>query len=103
MTEEKRKTVVKSWNEWDPLKHVILGRADGSMIQAPEIAVQRDWPEDGYPLGKYGPYPQEMIDMANEELDNCARILESRGIRVDRPTTIDVSQYVQTSDRKPGW
>jgi glycine amidinotransferase len=102
MTEERRKTVVKSWNEWDPLKHVILGRADGTMVQAPEIAVQRDWPKDGYPLGKYGPYPQEMIDMANEELDNCAKILESRGIRVDRPTPIDFSQVVQTPDWKQG-
>ena len=26
------KTVVNSWNEWDPLKHVILGRADGCCI-----------------------------------------------------------------------
>ena len=102
MAKQNRKTVVSSWNEWDPLKHVILGRADGTMVQAPEIAVQRDWPEDGYPLGKYGPYPQEMIAAANEELDNCARILESRGIRVDRPTPIDFSQPVQTPDWKQG-
>jgi hypothetical protein len=27
MTEE-GKTVVNSWNEWDPLKHVIVGIAD---------------------------------------------------------------------------
>jgi len=26
------KTIVNSWNEWDPLKHVILGRADGCCI-----------------------------------------------------------------------
>jgi glycine amidinotransferase len=102
MNQKSQKTVVNSWNEWDPLKHIILGRADGTMIQAPEIAVQRDWPEDGYPLGKYGPYPQEMVDMANEELDNCAKILESRGIRVDRPTPIDFSQEVQTPDWKQG-
>ncbi len=62
MTQTARKTVVCSWNEWDPLKHVIVSRADGTMIQAPEIAVERDWPEDGFPLGKYGPYPQEMVD-----------------------------------------
>ena len=37
-------TVVNSWNEWDPLKHVIVGRADGTMVQAPEPAVRRDWP-----------------------------------------------------------
>ena len=24
-----KKTIVSSWNEWDPLKHVIVGRADG--------------------------------------------------------------------------
>ena len=23
------KTIVNSWNEWDPLKHVIVGKADG--------------------------------------------------------------------------
>ena len=28
MTEE-GKTIVNSWNEWDPLKHVIVGVADG--------------------------------------------------------------------------
>ncbi len=88
MTQTARKTVVCSWNEWDPLKHVIVSRADGTMIQAPEIAVERDWPEDGFPLGKY-PYPQEMVDAANEELDNFQQILEKRGIRVDRPTPID--------------
>ena len=93
-----RKTVVNAWNEWDPLGHVIVGRADGTMIQAPEPAVQRDWSEDGFPLGTYGAYPQEMQDRANEELDGFARILEARGIRVDRPTPVDFSQVVQTPD-----
>ena len=32
------KTIVNSWNEWDPLKHVIVGRADGTCIPAPEPA-----------------------------------------------------------------
>ncbi len=98
MTKEKPKTIVSSWNEWDPLKHVIVGRADGTMIQAPELAIQRDYPEDGFPLGTYGPYPQEMVDKANEQLDNFSNMLENRGIRVDRPTPIDFSQKVQTPD-----
>ena len=25
-------TIVNSWNEWDPLKHVIVGKADGTCI-----------------------------------------------------------------------
>lgn len=98
MGNETKKTVVNSWNEWDPLKHVIVGRADGTMIQAPELAVQREWPEYGFTSGKYGPYPKEMEEKANEQLDNLARILEQRGIRVDRPTPIDFSQAVQTPD-----
>ena len=98
MAGRKKRTVVNSWNEWDPLKHVIVGRADGTMIQAPEPAVVRDWPKDGFPAGTYGPLPKEMEAKANEQLDNFARILEKRGIRVDRPTPIDFSQTVQTPD-----
>ena len=99
MTEDaSRKTVVNSWNEWDSLKHIIVGRADGTMVQAPELAVQREWPEQGFPLGTYGPLPKEMEEKANEQLDNFAKILESRGIRVDRPTPLDFSQTVQTPD-----
>ena len=100
MMQETQKTVVNCWNEWDPLKHVILGRADGTMVQAPEPAIERDWPDDGFPLGTYGPLPQEMADKANEQLDNFGKILESRGIRVDRPTPLDFSQTVQTPDWK---
>jgi len=80
------KTVVSSWNEWDPLKHVIVGDATGTMVQAAEIAVQRDWPADGFPAGTYGPYPEDMTTQAKEQMDNFAKLLESRGIRVDRPT-----------------
>ena len=98
MTDKNQKTIVSSWNEWDPLKHVIVGRADGSMVQAPEPAIQRVWPDHGFPEGTYGPMPKEMVAKANEQLDNFAKILESRGIRVDRPTPLDFSQKVQTPD-----
>ena len=98
MAKGNTKTKVCSWNEWDPLKHVIVGRAEGTMVQAPETAVQRDWPEQGFTKGKYGLYPQEMIDKAAEQMDDFAAMLEKRGIRVDRPTLLDFSQKVQTPD-----
>lgn len=97
-TETKTKTVVSSWNEWDPLKHVIVGRADGTVVQAPEPACVRDWPNYGFPKGTYGPLPKEMEEKANEQLDNFAKLLEGRGIKVDRPTPIDFTQKVQTPD-----
>ncbi|MGD8457055.1 MAG: serine/threonine protein kinase [Anaerolineales bacterium] len=98
MPDKRAKTVVNSWNEWDPLKHIIVGRADGTMVQAPEPACQRNFPEYGFPLGTYGPLPEEMEEKAKEQLDNFAAMLEKRGIRVDRPTPMDFSQTVQTPD-----
>ena len=40
------KIIVNSWNEWDPLKHVIVGKADGVCIPAPEPALDAKVPED---------------------------------------------------------
>jgi glycine amidinotransferase len=68
------------------------------MVQAPELAVQREWSEYGFPLGEFGPYPEEMTEKANQQLDNFTSILEKRGIRVDRPSPLDFSQVVQTPD-----
>ncbi len=96
--EQRPRTKVCSWNEWDPLKHVIVGVATGTMVQAPEPAMQRNWPQYGFPYPTYGPLPKEMEEKANEQLDQFAALLEKRGIRVDRPTPLDFSQRVQTPD-----
>jgi glycine amidinotransferase len=93
-------TKVNAWNEWDPLRHVVVGRADGTMVQAPEPAVFRDWPEQGFPRGKFGALPDEMTAAANEQLDGFARLLTGRGIRVDRPEPLDFAQPVCTPDWK---
>ncbi len=76
--------IVNSWNEWDPLKRVIVGRPEGTNVPAPEPAWWYDLPLGGYPLGSYGPFPQEMVDAANEQMNYFVSVLESRGIIVDR-------------------
>ena len=86
------KTIVNSWNEWDPLKHVIVGRADGTCIPAPEPALDAKVPEDSDMRGQYGPRTKDTVDKANELLNNFSSILEKRGIKVDRPTPIDFNQ-----------
>ena len=100
MTEETGKTVVNSWNEWDPLKHVIVGVADGCMIPPPEPALECKVPIDSDMRGRWGPRPQETVDKANAQLDNFVNLLRKRGIRVDRPTPIDFSQPISTPDWK---
>jgi glycine amidinotransferase len=91
-------TRVNSWNEWDPLKHVIVGRADGCCIPPPEPALDAKVPEDSDMRGQWGPRPRETVDKANAQLDALVAILEARGVRVDRPEPIDFSQPAQTPD-----
>ena len=92
------KTVVNSWNEWDPLKHIIIGKADYCCIPWPEPALDGKVPEDSVMKGMNGPRPQETVEKANEQLDNLARILESRGVRVDRPTPLQWNRAIDTPD-----
>ncbi|MEV0006070.1 serine/threonine protein kinase [Micromonospora sp. NPDC050980] len=89
---------VNAWNEWDPLRHIIVGRADGTVVQAAEPAVYRDWPQDGFPQGTWGPLPDDMVARANEQLDNFAESLRRRGVTVDRPQPLDFSQPVATPE-----
>ena len=94
------KTVVNSWNEWDPLRHVIVGRADNCCIPAPEPAVDVKIPKDSDMKGHYGPRTQETIDRGNELLDKFVGILKKKGIRVDRPTPLKFNSEIGTPDWK---
>ena len=98
MNKKKMKTVVNSWNEWDPLKHVIVGRADGCCIPSSEPAVDGKVPEDSDMRGKFGTRPKDTIDRANELLDSFVNLLEKRGIVVDRPVPIDFNKPTSTPD-----
>ncbi len=95
-------THVESWTEWDPLAHVIVGRADGGQIPPPEPALDAKVPEDSDMRGAHGPRTEEAVARANELLDRFAALLEGRGIRVDRPTPIDFSEPVRTPDFETG-
>ena len=95
---EKNKTIVNSWNEWDPLKHVIVGRANGTCIPAPEPALDAKVPEDSDMRGQFGPRTKDTVDKANQLLDDFAQMLEKRGIKVDRHSPINFNQKTSTPD-----
>jgi glycine amidinotransferase len=78
--------IVNSWTEFQPLKRVIVGRPEGSHVFAPEPGSQLDMPSGGFPLGTWGPFPQELVDAANEQMDYFVEKLEERGVIVDRVT-----------------
>ncbi len=85
-----QKTVVNSWNEWDPLKHVIVGVADGCFIPPSEPASECKIPIGSDMKGHWVPRPQETVEKANIQLDNFADIMRKRGTRVDRPTPFEI-------------
>ena len=97
-----KKTVVNSWNDFDPLTHVIVGRADHTCIPPSEPATEAKIPEDSDMRGAWGPRPLSTVERANAQLDDLAALLEGRGIRVDRPTPIQWNQAVHTPDFSTG-
>jgi len=95
-------TLVSSWNDFDPLKHAIVGRADFTCIPPSEPATEAKVPEDSDMRGMWGPRPLATVERANAQLDNLVSLLESRGVRVDRPEPIQWNQAVNTPDFTTG-
>ena len=73
---------VWSPDEFSRLKRVLIGRPEGTNMPAPEPAWRYDVP--GCKLPSHMPFPQEMVDAANEQMDYFVGMLENRGILVDR-------------------
>ena len=96
------KTVVNSWNDFDSLCHVIVGRADFTCIPPTEPATEAKIPEDSDMRGLWGPRPLHTVEAANRQLDTLTQALESKGVRVDRPTPIQWNQAVTTPDFMTG-
>ena len=61
-------TIVNSWNEWDPLKHVIVGTVEHSNIPPMEPALEPKISKDSGMARSHGPRPSEAIEKANINL-----------------------------------
>lgn len=95
--------VVNSHNEWDPLEEVIVGRVEGSTIPEWHVAGKAVWPQkwwEMYQTKSGQPFPQELIEGAQKELDYLAQVLEGEGVKVRRPEVNegDFDTPVQTPD-----
>ena len=97
--------MVNVYNEWDPLREVIVGIATGAQIpqvrdhclHCIEYALQSDEEFAEIPTG---PYPQQIIEETNEDLDKFSDDLTKMGIRVHRPQLADFSEIYETADWK---
>jgi glycine amidinotransferase len=83
--------MISSFNEWDPLKRIIVGDATHANwpTNDPVFKLESEkttWKETPVPTG---PVPQWIIDEANEDLDGLATTLMSLGVEVVRPDPLN--------------
>lgn len=79
---------VWSCNEWDPLEEVIVGNPFNARFPYPDKSTQvAEYPD--LPLNQIpcGPFPEKIIEEAEEDLQEFIAALESRGVIVKRPET----------------
>jgi len=84
-----------SKNEWDPLQKVIVGSATNAMIPELDISLRTiNYADVTDPtLIPCGPYPQVVIDEANEDLENFCNLLKSENVTVVRPDDNIIPEY----------
>ncbi len=94
-------------NDWDPLEEIVVGTADNARVPTLDLST-RSFSYANYDLtlieGLEGPTKQWIIDEANEDLDGFSKVLESLGVKVRRPKSIDHSKKFSSPDWKTtGW
>ena len=82
---------IHSWNEWDPLREIVVGSATGANWPSSDPvfaqeASKTQWHETPIPSG---PVSQWIIDETNEDLEGLCRILRTAGVQVHRPRPND--------------
>ena len=79
--------MIKSFNEWDKLREVVVGCADfANFSREDPVYNSSPTPDESNPQG---PVDQRIIDEANEDLDNLVNILTQAGVTVHRPAPLD--------------
>lgn len=87
--------MISSFNEWDPLKKIIVGDATNANwpIHDPVFSLESQkttWTETPVPSG---PVPDWIIDETNEDLDSLANTLTSLGVEVFRPESFNFQSH----------
>ncbi len=98
---------IVSNNDWDPLKEIIVGRADKARVPTVDLSTM-SMSYTNYDMEKIKPlegeYPQWLIDEANEDAEELCSVLTRAGVVVHRPEYIDHSKKFSTPDwTTTGW
>lgn len=87
-----------SCNEWDPLEEVIVGTAEGAQVPRMDKSLHcinyAQLADTSEVVS--GPYPQWILDEAEEDLEQLADTLRKLGVKVRRPDQTDLRAPVRT-------
>lgn len=98
---------ISTHNDWDPLKEIIVGRADGARIPTVDVSTM-SFSYAGHNINDIkkieGPHPKWLIDEANEDINQLVNVLQKCGVKVHRPEILDTSVEFSTPEWKTtGW
>ena len=81
-------STVWSCNEWDQLEEVIIGNPLNARFPTADLSAQlAEFPDRPVAEIPRGPFPQQIIEETQQDLDGFVKILEGLGIAVKRPQT----------------
>jgi glycine amidinotransferase/scyllo-inosamine-4-phosphate amidinotransferase 1 len=89
---------VSAYNEWDPLEEVLVGHALHARVPRAERSIMTlDYHEAATPEQvPSGPYPADVIEQTEEELQVFCDALTDLGVTVRRPAVPDPDAVVRT-------
>ncbi len=98
---------ISTHNHWDPLEEIIVGIADHARVPTVDRSTM-SMSYTNHPMELIkpleGPYPQWLIDEANEDLQGLVNVLEKANVKVHRPKALDHSVEFSTPEWKTtGW
>ncbi|HEY5619808.1 MAG TPA: hypothetical protein VIK60_17840 [Vicinamibacterales bacterium] len=77
--------IVRSFNEWSRLRSVVVGRADNARVPTHDVSLRAVNYAGSTRTVPSGPYPQRVIDEANEDLEHLCTVFATAGVSVYRP------------------
>ena len=81
-------SIVWSCNEWDQLEEVIVGNPLCARFPTPDRStLLAEFPDRSLEEIPQGPFPQQIIEETEEDLNTFVAVLEKLGITVKRPET----------------
>jgi len=82
--------ILRSHNEWGRLRSVIVGRADQARVPIDDISLRAiNYAGGAARQIAHGPYPAQVVNEANEDLERLCDVFTDAGVTVYRPDPPD--------------